>query len=96
MSLSIDDVRRVAKLARIGLTQDEAVAMQQQLHLIFDLIETMRTVDTRDIEPMAHAQAMVLRLREDTCTQPSDRHTQWEALSPAFKNGLYWVPEVIS
>ncbi len=94
MSLTIDDVRRIAKLARIAVTQDEVAATQQQLNRIFGLIEEMRAVDTTGIEPMAHAQDVMLRLREDVATAP-DRRAAWQAVAPAVENGLYLVPKVI-
>ena len=94
MSLTIDDVRRIAKLARIAVTQDEVAATQQQLNRIFGLIEEMRAVDTSGIEPMAHAQDVMLRLREDVATAP-DRRAAWQAVAPAVENGLYLVPKVI-
>ncbi len=94
MSLTNDDVRRIAKLARIAVTEDELVATQQQLNRIFGLIEEMRAVDTTGIEPMAHAQDVMLRLREDVATAP-DRRAAWQAVAPAVENGLYLVPKVI-
>lgn len=94
MSLTNDDVRRIAKLARIAVTDDEVAATQQQLNRIFGLIEEMRAVDTAGIEPMAHAQDVFLRLREDVATAP-DRRAEWQAVAPAVENGLYLVPKVI-
>jgi aspartyl-tRNA(Asn)/glutamyl-tRNA(Gln) amidotransferase subunit C len=94
MSLSIDDVRRIARLARIAVTDDEAAEAQGQLNRIFSLIEEMRAVDTSGIEPMAHAQDVMLRLREDVATAP-DRRANWQSVAPAVENGLYLVPKVI-
>ncbi len=56
MSLSPDDVKRIARLARIEIDDAQAQATQGQLNTIFDLIATMQAVDTRGIAPMAHAQ----------------------------------------
>lgn len=94
MSLSIDDVRRIAKLARIAVTNDELAATQQQLNRIFGLIEEMRAVDTTGIAPMAHAQDVMLRLREDVATTP-DRRADFQAVAPSVEAGLYLVPKVI-
>lgn len=94
MSLSIDDVRRIAKLARIAVTNDELAATQQQLNRIFGLIEEMRAVDTTGIAPMAHAQDVMLRLREDVATAP-DRRADFQAVAPSVEAGLYLVPKVI-
>ncbi len=94
MSLSTDDVRRIAKLARIAVTDDELAATQQQLNRIFGLIEEMRAVDTTGIEPMAHAQDVMLRLRDDLATAPNCR-ADFQAVAPAVEAGLYLVPKVI-
>ena len=94
MSLSIDDVRRIAKLARIAVTNDELAATQQQLNRIFGLIEEMRAVDTTGIAPMAHAQDVMLRLRDDIATAP-DRRADFQAMAPSVEAGLYLVPKVI-
>jgi len=53
MSLSPDDVKRIARLARIETSDAEAQATQAQLNTIFDLIATMQAVDTRGVSPMA-------------------------------------------
>jgi aspartyl-tRNA(Asn)/glutamyl-tRNA(Gln) amidotransferase subunit C len=94
MSLSPDDVKRIARLARIETSDAEALATQVQLNTIFDLIATMQAVDTRGIAPMAHAQEVTQRLREDAVTE-TDRHAAFQAIAPAVENGLYLVPKVI-
>ena len=94
MSLTQDDVKRIARLARIEIDDAQAQATQGQLNTIFDLIATMQAVDTRDIAPMAHAQEVYQRLRDDVVTE-TDRHAAFQALAPAVANGLYLVPKVI-
>ena len=94
MSLSPDDVKRIAGLARIEIDDAQAQATQAQLNTIFDLIATMQAVDTSDIEPMAHAQEVYQRLRDDAVTE-SDRHAAFQAIAPAVEAGLYLVPKVI-
>ena len=94
MSLSPDDVKRIARLARIETSDAEAQATQAQLNTIFDLIATMQAVDTRGVSPMAHAQEVTQRLRADVVTE-TDRHTAFQAVAPAVENGLYLVPKVI-
>ncbi|MDO9008615.1 MAG: Asp-tRNA(Asn)/Glu-tRNA(Gln) amidotransferase subunit GatC, partial [Thiobacillus sp.] len=51
MSLSTDDVKRIARLARIETSDAEAQATQTQLNNIFDLIATMQAIDTRGVAP---------------------------------------------
>ncbi|WP_157670677.1 Asp-tRNA(Asn)/Glu-tRNA(Gln) amidotransferase subunit GatC [Chitinibacter sp. FCG-7] len=94
MSLSQDDVRRIARLARIAVSDDEVQESQSQLNQLFALIEEMRAVNTDGIEPMAHAQDVMLRLREDVATAPN-RRDAFQAVAPSVENGLYLVPKVI-
>ena len=94
MSLSQDDVKRIASLARIEIDDAQAQATQAQLNTIFDLIAAMQAVDTTGITPMAHAQEVTQRLRLDAVTE-TDRHAAFQAIAPAVENGLYLVPKVI-
>ena len=94
MSLSLDEVKRIAYLARIEVSEAEAVQTQGQLNDILGLIESMRAVDTEGIEPMSHAQDLMLRLREDAVTE-SDQHALFQSVAPQVEDGLYLVPKVI-
>ncbi len=94
MSLSLDDVKRIAHLARIRVDADEAARYQAQLNGILDLIEQMQSVDTAGIEPMAHARDIYQRLREDEVTEV-DRREAYQAVAPLTEAGLYLVPKVI-
>ncbi len=94
MQLSIEEVKRIAHLARLAVTDAEAEAMRAQLASIFGLIERMQAVDTRGIEPMAHAQEVVQRLRDDVVTE-ADRHELLQRGAPAVEDALYLVPKVI-
>ena len=94
MSLSLDDVRRIAHLARIEVTDAEAAAVQTQLNGIIGLVEQLKAADTRGIEPMSHARDVALRLREDAVTE-ADRHRAFQAIAPQVEADLYLVPKVI-
>ena len=94
MSLSLDDVKRIAELARIAIDADEAECTLADLNRIFGLIGEMQAVDTSNVEPMAHAQNVSLRLREDKIAEP-DRREAFQALAPSVDAGLYLVPKVI-
>ena len=94
MSLTIEDVKRVAHLARIAVTQTEAEEVLAKLTGIFGLIEDMRRVDTTGIAPMSHAADVSLTLREDAVTE-TDRRELYQSLAPATADGLYLVPKVI-
>ena len=94
MSLTTDDVKRIAHLARIEIGEDEAQATLDKLSGILGLIEEMQAVDTEGIMPMSHSQDIVQRLREDTVTE-TDQHTLFQSIAPAVEEGLYLVPKVI-
>ena len=94
MSLSADDVRRIARLSRLQLTEAEGQQTLAQLNAVFDLIGQLRSVDTTGVEPMTHAQDMTLRLRADEVTE-TDRRADCQRSAPAVERGLYLVPRVI-
>ena len=94
MSLTLDEVRRIAHLARIEISDLEAGQVLEQLNGIFGLIEQMQAVDTRGVEPMAHARDVSLRLREDNVTE-TDQHRLFQSIAPQVEGGLYLVPKVI-
>jgi aspartyl-tRNA(Asn)/glutamyl-tRNA(Gln) amidotransferase subunit C len=94
MALSLDDVSRIAQLARLEATADEAERFLAQLQSIFGLIEELQSVDTRGIEPMSHAQNVSSRLREDEVTE-RDQHELFQGIAPQVEAGLYLVPKVI-
>jgi aspartyl-tRNA(Asn)/glutamyl-tRNA(Gln) amidotransferase subunit C len=94
MSLTIEQVRRIASLARIELADDDAEATRAKLSGIFGLIEQMQAVDTTGVEPMSHPQDLAQRLREDAATE-TDRREAFQGIAPHTEAGLYLVPKVI-
>lgn len=94
MTLSADDVRRIASLARLEVSADEIDQVLGQLNDIFGLIEQMQAVDTQGIEPMAHPQDLTLRLRDDLVSE-ADRRALFQSIAPQVEDGLYLVPKVI-
>lgn len=94
MSLSLQDIQHIARLARIRVNEAEAETARGQLNSIFGLIEQMQAVDTTGVEPMSHALDVAQRLREDRVSE-SDRRDRFQAIAPAVENGLYLVPKVI-
>ncbi len=94
MSLSIADVEKVARLARLAMTGQEIQTAQAQLSNIFGLIAEMQAVDTTGIEPMSHSQDLSQRLREDIVTEANQREA-FQAIAPQTEAGLYLVPQVI-
>jgi aspartyl-tRNA(Asn)/glutamyl-tRNA(Gln) amidotransferase subunit C len=94
MSLTTDDVKRIAHLARLEISEHEVQATLNQLSGILGLIEEMQEVDTSGIEPMSHSQDVTQRLREDVVTE-TDQRELFQSIAPAVENGLYLVPKVI-
>lgn len=94
MSLTNDDVRRIARLARVALSDAEIAHSREQLGSVFALIERLAAVDTTGVEPMTHAQDMALRLRADEVSEP-DRRDAYQQVAPSVERGLYLVPKVI-
>jgi len=94
MSLSLDDISRIARLARIELSPAETAQTQQQLNGILSFVEQLQAVNTDGIEPMAHAVDVVQRLRADVVTE-DDRREAFQTIAPETEAGLYLVPKVI-
>lgn len=94
MSLTLNDVEKIAKLSRLTLTDTEKTATLEKLNAVFELVEKMQTVDTTNVEPMAHPHEVALRLREDVVTE-TDCAAQYQAIAPDVRNRLYIVPQVI-
>ena len=94
MKLTEADIKRIARLARIAVTEQETHTIRGELSNIFQLIETMQAVDTKGILPMSHSQDMVQRLREDRVTESNQREL-FQSIAPQVDAGLYLVPKVI-
>jgi aspartyl-tRNA(Asn)/glutamyl-tRNA(Gln) amidotransferase subunit C len=94
MSLTAQDIERIAHLARIRVTPAEVVDVQAKLDGIFKLIDEMQAVNTTGVEPMSHGLDMVLRLREDVVTEANHRD-QYQKNAPEAADGYYLVPKVI-
>lgn len=94
MALNLDDIKRIAHLARIEVSDNEAQETLNKLSGILGLIEQMQAVDTTGIAPMSHSQDVTQRLREDVVTQTNQREL-FQSIAPATQDGLYLVPKVI-
>ncbi len=98
MELHPDDLKRLARLARIAVSDSDVALLQSQLNGIFGLIDELQAVDTKGIEPLSHpldvVQSMAQRLREDRVTE-LDHRSAHLANAPAQENGLFLVPKVI-
>ena len=99
MSLTLSDVKRIAHLARLEMSEEQSATAMGQLNGIFALAEQMQAVDTDGVAPLSHPLAahmnnIALRLREDAATEPNRREA-YQAVAPKTEDGLYLVPKVI-
>ena len=94
MSLTPDQVQRIALLARIAVSPEETRVVTDRLNQVLGLIDQLQALDTRGIEPMSHALDVVQRLRPDAVTE-QNRRDEYQAVAPAVEKGLYLVPKVI-
>jgi len=98
MSLSNDQILRIARLARIAVRAEETDAVKERLNRVLGMIDEMRAVDTSGVEPMAHPLEAHLsqgqRLRPDEVTE-ENRREAYQAVAPAVAEGLYLVPKVL-
>jgi aspartyl-tRNA(Asn)/glutamyl-tRNA(Gln) amidotransferase subunit C len=98
MSLTTQDIDRLANLARLELQPEEGERMLAQINGFFGIVEAMQAVDTSGIEPMAHPVAAIqditLRLRPDVASEPNQREANQRS-APAVERGLFLVPKVI-
>ncbi len=98
MALTLQDVRRIAELARLDLGDADAARMLVQLNAFFSVVEQMSAVDTTGVEPLYTPLAAIgdahLRLRDDAVTVSNQRAAN-QASAPAVADGLYLVPKVI-
>ncbi|MGF1548066.1 MAG: Asp-tRNA(Asn)/Glu-tRNA(Gln) amidotransferase subunit GatC [Thiotrichales bacterium] len=94
MSLSHDEVRKIAFLARLQIDEVAIPEYARNLSNILDFVAQMRAVDTHGILPMAHPQDVTQRLRPDTVTE-ADIRDEVQHIAPRTEAGLYLVPKVI-
>jgi aspartyl-tRNA(Asn)/glutamyl-tRNA(Gln) amidotransferase subunit C len=92
--LSLEQVTRIAQLARLELSPAETAAMQHEMNAILAMVDQMAAVGTAGVEPMAHPQEAAQRLREDAVTE-ADQREAFQRVAPATEDGLYLVPQVI-
>ena len=94
MSLTTADIKKIAHLARLNLSEEDVIQYTEQLSGILDFVEQMNQVDTANREPVAHSLDISQRLRPDAVTE-IDQRTAFQAIAPQVEAGLYLVPQVI-
>lgn len=94
MSLTTDEVRKIAHLARLGIDDQDVASYAQDLSSVLDLMSKMNDLNTEGVMPMAHPLDQVQRLRPDEITE-QDSRDKFQAIAPQVEAGLYLVPKVI-
>lgn len=94
MSLSIDDVKKIAHLARLTMSDKELAFYTPQLSNILHFVEQMNAADTSHIDPVANPLDLSQRERPDNVTEPNLRD-EFQKIAPEVQAGLYLVPKVI-
>jgi aspartyl-tRNA(Asn)/glutamyl-tRNA(Gln) amidotransferase subunit C len=94
MSVTVEEVKHIARLARLRLTESEEPVMAEQLSSILDYIEQLTELDVSDVQPMSHVLDLVNATREDVIVQ---RVTHEQALknAPSADSDYFRVPRVI-
>ena len=94
MSLSLQDVKKIAKLARIKMAEEEIEKYQGELNKIFNWIEQLSEVNTNDVKPMYSVVDQPLLLRKDDVTDGGIRDKVLQN-APDSKYGFLTVPKVV-
>jgi aspartyl-tRNA(Asn)/glutamyl-tRNA(Gln) amidotransferase subunit C len=94
MALTLDDINKIAHLARLGLSDDEKNRYTDSLNNILGLIDELQAVNTAGIEPLAHSLDVTQPLRLDVVSEQNQRDA-YQQIAPAVQDGLYLVPKVI-
>ncbi|MBT5560323.1 MAG: Asp-tRNA(Asn)/Glu-tRNA(Gln) amidotransferase subunit GatC [Proteobacteria bacterium] len=94
MTINNEDVQKIARLARLEVSENQAIKFSGELEKILHLVEKMEACDTASVEPMTHPFDAALRLREDKITETNQRD-KFQTIAPATQDGLYLVPKVI-
>ena len=94
MSIDVDEVKKIAKLACLSVDEADIQSYATNLSNILDLVAQMNAVDTTGVTPMSHPFDVVQRLREDVVTD-FNRREDFMAIAPETEDGLYLVPKVI-
>lgn len=94
MSLDQKQVKEIAYLARLNVSDSELVKSTEELNNILNLMEELGDIDTGEIEPMAHPLHMSQRLRTDEVTE-ADLSKEFQEIAPKKGKDHFLVPTVI-
>jgi len=94
MSVDTDTVRRIARLARIAVSDEEADALRADLNAILAFVEQLNEVDVTGVEPMTAVVPMTMKMRDDAVTD-GDQAAMVVANAPERADDLFAVPKVV-
>ncbi|MCW7554116.1 Asp-tRNA(Asn)/Glu-tRNA(Gln) amidotransferase subunit GatC [Endozoicomonas gorgoniicola] len=94
MAIDASEIQKVAHLARLSIDDSQVEATAGTISKILDLVDQMQSVNTDNVEPMAHPLDATQRLREDVVTEPDNRE-KLQSCAPSVEDGLFLVPRVI-
>jgi aspartyl-tRNA(Asn)/glutamyl-tRNA(Gln) amidotransferase subunit C len=94
MSIDQNTVKRIARLARIKITPEEAKSLEGELNGILTWVEQLNEVDTKGVEPMTRVVAMDLKQREDVVTDGNISKDVTKN-APMSEEDFYVVPKVV-
>ena len=94
MAISDDEVRAIARLARISIEEQDIIVVSAELSQILEFVRQMDAVDTTNVEPLAHPLETYAHHREDKVLESNLRDT-YQSCAPQVQDALYLVPKVI-
>jgi aspartyl-tRNA(Asn)/glutamyl-tRNA(Gln) amidotransferase subunit C len=94
MSVDIATVKRVARLARIAVSEEDASRMAGELNTILGFVEQLNEVDVTGVEPMTSVIPMAMKKRQDAVTD-GNKAADIVANAPATDENFFLVPKVV-
>ena len=94
MSINIETIEHIAKLARLGLDASQKAAAISQLEQMLGVFEALNAIDVAGVEPLFHPSELALTLRSDQVTE-HDQHEAFQALAADVGGEMYLVPKVL-
>lgn len=94
MNFSAEDIKKIAHLARIQVSEQDTASLSKDLTNILNMVEQMSKADTSAVQPMAHPLDETQPLRNDAVSE-EDQRELFQTIAPNTQHGLYIVPPVI-